>query len=54
VVGEEPIQVWPDVEGDIGGPGTFSGTIPWQNTNCHGTQISHRDGLVHGAASATD
>ena len=30
VVREEPIQVRPDVEGELGGPGTFAGAIPFQ------------------------
>jgi hypothetical protein len=30
VVGEGPIQVLPDAEGELGGPGTFAGTIPFQ------------------------
>lgn len=30
VVGEQPIQVQPGVEGELDGPGTFAGTIPFQ------------------------
>jgi hypothetical protein len=30
VVGEEPIQVQPDLEDELGGPGTFVGSIPYQ------------------------
>ena len=30
VVGEGPIQAMPDVEGDLGGPGSFFGSIPFQ------------------------
>jgi hypothetical protein len=51
VVGEEPIQVQPDVEGELGGPGTFTGTIPFQ-VNVAGpghvevAEISARDGSI--------
>jgi len=51
VVGEEPIQVQPDVEGDLGGPGTFVGNIPYQvRTPGPGeveiAEISARDGTI--------
>lgn len=51
VVGEEPIQVQPDVEGDLGGPGTFVGDIPYQvRTPGPGeveiAEISARDGSI--------
>jgi hypothetical protein len=51
VVGEAPIQVRPDVEGDLGGPGAFSGAIPFEvDATCPGyvevAEISARDGSV--------
>ena len=51
VVGEEPIQVRPDVEGELGGPGTFAGAIPFQ-VDATGpgqvevAEISARDGSI--------
>jgi len=51
VVGEEPIQVRPDVEGELGGPGTFSGAIPFEIESAgpgrvEVAEISARDGSV--------
>jgi hypothetical protein len=51
VVGEAPIQVRPDVEGDLGGPGAFGGAIPFEvDATCPGyvevAEISARDGSV--------
>jgi len=51
VVGEEPIQVQPDVEDELGGPGTFVGSIPYQvETDGPGeveiAEISARDGSI--------
>jgi hypothetical protein len=56
VVGEAPIQVQPDVEGELGGPGTFTGTIPFQ-VDATGpgqvevAEISARDGSIVVSAS---
>jgi dipeptidyl aminopeptidase/acylaminoacyl peptidase len=57
VVGEAPIQAQPDTEGDLGGPGTFAGTIPFQvETSGPGrveiAEISARDGSVVVSATA--
>lgn len=57
VVGEAPIQAQPDTEGELGGPGTFSGTIPFQvETSGPGrveiAEISARDGSVVVSATA--
>ncbi len=51
VVGEAPIQAKPDLEGALGGPGTFAGSIPFQvKTAGPGevevAEISARDGSV--------
>jgi hypothetical protein len=51
VVGEEPIQAQSDVEGDLGGPGTFVGDIPFQVETAGPGQveiaeISARDGSI--------
>jgi len=51
VVSEEPIQTLPDDEGELGGPGTFSGSIPFQ-VDATGpgrvevAEISARDGSI--------
>lgn len=57
VVGEAPIQAQPDTEGELGGPGTFAGTIPFQvETSGPGrveiAEISARDGSVVVSATA--
>jgi hypothetical protein len=51
VVGEKPIQAQSDVEGDLGGPGTFVGDIPFQVESSGPGQvevaeISVRDGSI--------
>ena len=51
VVGEEPIQARPDVEGELGGRGTFAGTIPFQVDGAgpgmvEVAEISARDGSI--------
>jgi hypothetical protein len=50
-VGEEPIQARPDVEGELGGPGSFSGIIPFEIENSGPgrielAEISARDGSI--------
>ncbi len=57
VVGEAPIQAQPDTEGELGGPGTFAGTIPFQvETSGPGrveiAEISAQDGSVVVSATA--
>lgn len=51
VVGAEPIQVRPDDEGELGGPGTFAGSIPFRIDGTGSGQveiaeISARDGSI--------
>jgi hypothetical protein len=51
VVGEAPIQVRPDMEGELGGPGTFSGAIPFEIESpgpgrVEVAEISARDGSI--------
>jgi len=48
------IQVRSDAGGDIAEDGAPSEDRFFGNTNHHGTHISHRNGLVHGAESSTD
>lgn len=56
VVGEKPIQAQSDVEGDLGGPGTFVGDIPFQVESAGPGQVeiaemSVRDGSIVASAS---
>jgi len=51
VLGEKPIQVRPDVEGELGGPGTFAASIPFQVDatgpgSVEVAEISARDGSI--------
>jgi len=51
VIGEEPIQAQSDVEGELGGPGTFVGDVPFQVESAGPGQvevaeISVRDGSI--------
>jgi len=51
VVGEKPIQAQPNTEDELGGPGTFSGSIPFQIEQemlgrVEIAEISARDGSV--------
>lgn len=56
VVGEVPIQAEPDVEGDLGGPGAFVGSIPFQIDEAYPgrvevAEVSVRDGSILASAS---
>lgn len=58
VVGEVPVQAQPDVEDELGGPGSFTGTIPFRVDSTGPGQveiaeISARDGSVVVSATAT-
>jgi hypothetical protein len=58
IVGEKPIQAQSDVEGDLGGPGSFVGDIPFQvETAGPGkveiAEISVRDGSIVASATVT-